>query len=77
MEMEIRIDSPEQVAALPWAGNYEDDAPLGRLVADYIKREPELAKRQRAEELLNWHMCGEEVSLVGSAEDPRDDYLLD
>lgn len=70
--MQISVNSPNDVANLPWAGDFDADAPLAELVNQYIMREPALANRQRADELANWHMCGERVELVGTQLDPRD-----
>ena len=56
------IECPDDIARLPWAGNYADDAPLFRAVQEYINREPELKKRQRAAELASWHGCGERIT---------------
>lgn len=68
--MKITINTPDDIAALPWAGNYADDAPLFELINEYIRREPDLAKRQQAEVHANWYGCGERVSCEGL--DPRD-----
>lgn len=72
MRMDITINEPDDVAKLPWAGNYADDRALSELVADYYVREPDLAKRQRAAELESLHMCGEPCVVVGTDYDPRD-----
>ena len=71
----IEIIEPDDIAALPWAGNFADDAPLFRMVDAYILREPDLAKRQRAEELVNWHGMGKRVKCRPDY-DPRGSRLL-
>lgn len=68
--MQVKVSTLEDIAKLPWAGNFTDDQPLGDLVTEYIANEPDLVKRQRACELVNLHMCGEVVEVVGTDEDP-------
>lgn len=53
------ISNPEDVAKLPWAGNYADDEVLFTLVDKYINQEPNLLKRQRADQLASIYGCGE------------------
>lgn len=57
---EMKINEPADIARLPWVGNFADDAPLFEFCDDYIRSEPDLAKRQRASELASLHGCGEE-----------------
>lgn len=67
---EVTINEPEDIARLPWKGNYGDDAALFELCADYYRREPDLAKRQRGAELESLHGCGEPCVVVGTDYDP-------
>jgi hypothetical protein len=69
-----KIERPDDIADLPWAGNYGDDIPCFKAVEVYIMGEPELAKRQKAEELANWHGCGERVVCPPDF-DPRDNII--
>jgi hypothetical protein len=55
------IRTPEDIAALPWSGNFADDRELFQAVEDYAFIEPDLAKRRRADELANWYGCGQKV----------------
>ena len=55
------IKDAEDIAALPWAGNFRDDRELFQAVEDYVYFEPDPAKRRRADELANWYGCGERV----------------
>jgi hypothetical protein len=55
------IREPEDIAALPWAGNFADDRELFLAVEAYIFIEPDPVKRRRADELANWYGCGEKV----------------
>lgn len=59
---EMKINEPDDIARLPWRGNFADDAALFEFCDDYIRSEPELAKRQRASELASLHGCGEECT---------------
>lgn len=56
--MGVKIESPADIARLPWAGNFADDEPLFLMIKEYIRREPALAKRQEASELATWHGMG-------------------
>jgi hypothetical protein len=57
--MLVNIRNPEDIIKLPWAGNYADDAVLFDLVDKYIQNEPELIKRQRADQLASIYGMGE------------------
>ena len=67
----MMIECPDDIARLPWAGNYGADWPLFKAVQEYINREPELKKRQAADELANWYGCGERIASYPADYDPR------
>lgn len=66
----VKITSPADVAQLPWAGNFEDDAKLFDAVDDYIRREPNLRKRQEADRLASVHGMGADCE-IDPDYDPR------
>jgi hypothetical protein len=65
------ITRPDDIAHLPWTGNYAEDRNLYQAIEAYIFSEPDLAKRQRADELANWYGCGEKTKCPPGY-DPRD-----
>ncbi len=52
----VTVNSPDDVKTLPWKGNWGEDADLYEAVNEYIKREPDLKKRQQADALAS--ECG-------------------
>lgn len=55
----IKVTCPEDVAKLPWAGNFADDGPLFELVNEYINAEPDRAKRYAADAFASFYGMGE------------------
>ncbi len=66
-----QVNSPEDVAMLPWKGNAAGDATNFQLVEDYIRREPDLYKRQLADVLASIIGMGEHTH-VDPQYDPKD-----
>jgi len=58
--MITKVTCPEDVAKLPWSGNYADDAPLFDLVNAYIKSESDKAKRYAADAAASLYGMGQE-----------------
>lgn len=54
----MKIKAPTDVALLPWAGNYRDDAPLFELVSRYTRNQPDPLKAYEAERLCHWYGMG-------------------
>ena len=61
MRMTIKVTSPDDVALLPWAGSYDDDAPLFELVDAYLADEPDSSKRDEAERMATLLGMGETI----------------
>ena len=57
---QLEISAPEEIARLPWAGNFADDAPLFAAIDRYLAREKNHARRAEAERLASKHGMGEE-----------------
>jgi hypothetical protein len=53
------IKDPEDIAALPWQGNFRADRALFQAIEDFIFAEPDPAKRRRADQLAALHGCGQ------------------
>jgi hypothetical protein len=56
---EIKVTCPEDVAKLPWGGNFADDAALFELVDAYLASEPDRAKRYAADCAASLYGMGE------------------
>ena len=63
------ITSPEQVAQLPWGGNYALDAGLFEAVDRYTRKEPDVMKAYQAERLASKLGMGEELPEIPSDSD--------
>lgn len=53
------LTDPDQIAYLPWMGNWADDYPLMQIVDRYIATLTDPAQQQRALFLVDLHMVGE------------------
>lgn len=55
------VTSVSDIPRLPWRGSFADDEKLFIAVDNYIKREPDLGKRQRANYLASIIGMGEDI----------------
>lgn len=54
------LKTPEDIANLPWGGNYQLDRELWLMVEAFIAKLPEGSQQKhRAEVLASWYICGE------------------
>jgi hypothetical protein len=65
------IKNPEDIKTLPWLGNYAADAWLFDLIEEFIMKEPDLHRRQLADQLASEYGMGIECEIDPSY-DPAD-----